>query len=68
MAFTERDVDEAEAALIEAKKARGAAKSGAKFDAYLAAVAEVTRVRSGFREHEEQAGNRAGFISGDAAS
>lgn len=64
---TEADVEAAEVELLAAKKAVGSAKSGAKVDAYRAAADELTRIRTAFREQEEQAGNRAGFVSGDAA-
>lgn len=66
--ITADDVAAAEEALVAAKKAVGTAKSGAKMDAYREAAEELTRIRGGFRAQEEQAGNRAGFVSGDAAS
>lgn len=65
---TEADVETAEAAMLVAKKAVGTARSGAKVEAYREAADELTRVRVAFRAQEEQAGNRAGFISGDAAN
>ena len=67
-AITEADVAAAEEALVAAKKAVGTAKSGAKVDAYREAANHLTAVRTAFRAQEEQAGNRAGFVSGDAAS
>ena len=65
---TEQDVAAAEEALVAAKKSVGNAKSGAKVDAYREAADELTRVRVAYREQEEQAGTRAGFVSGDAAN
>lgn len=66
--ITAEQVEAAESALIEAKAARGTAKSGAKFDAYRARAVELTALRVAFREQEEQAGRRTGFVSGAAAS
>lgn len=66
--YTEQDVTDAEEALVAAKSAVGNAKQGAKVEAYREAADNLTRVRVAFRQQEEQAGTRAGFISGDAAS
>lgn len=64
---TEADVQAAEERLVAAKGSVGNAKSGAKVDAYRAAADELTAIRSQFRQQEEQAGRRTGFVSGDAA-
>ena len=65
---TEQDVTAAEEALVAAKSALGNARQGAKYDAYREASDNLTRVRVAYREQEEQAGTRAGFVSGDAAN
>lgn len=61
--ITEADVEAAAEKVRAAKRARGTAKSGAKFDAYLAAADELTEVRRAWREQEEAAGNRVGFVN-----
>lgn len=68
MSESVESVEAAEGALVAAKRARGTAKSGAKYDAYREASENLARIRREFREQEEQAGNRAGFVSGDAAN
>jgi hypothetical protein len=64
---TAQQVAAAEATLVAAKKAKGSAKSGVKVDEYRAAADQLTSVRTAFRQQEEQAGRRVGFVSGDAA-
>lgn len=64
---TASEVELAEDALRKAKAAKGEAKSGKKVDDYRTAADELTAVRSQFRQQEEQAGRRTGFVSGDAA-
>lgn len=66
--ISESQVQAAEAAMIKAKGAVGTAKSGARVEAYRKAADDLTRVRSAFRQQEEQAGRRTGFVSGDAAN
>lgn len=66
--ITEAQVEQAEEDLRAAKRAVGTARSGAKVDAYREAADALTAVRTAFREQEEQAGTRAGFVSGDAAN
>lgn len=65
---TEADVEAAAERLRAAKKARGSAKSGAKMDAYLKAADELTAARVAFREQEEAAGRRRGFVAGDGTT
>lgn len=63
------DVQAAEAALLRAKKESHAApNSAAKRDTYQDAARRLTEVRTTFRQQEEQAGRRTGFVSGDAAN
>lgn len=61
------EVAAAEEALLKAKSAKGDAKSGKRVDEYRKAADDLTAVRRAFREQEEQAGRRTGFVSGDAA-
>lgn len=55
------DVDQAEAALAQAKKGKDPAKRQAAMD-------KLAEVRSAFRTQEEQAGRRVGMVGGDAVS
>jgi hypothetical protein len=63
---TAEDVTAAEEALVKAKAAKGDHKSGAKVDAYQEAAQNLTDVRVAFRQQEENAGRRVGFVAGDA--
>lgn len=63
------DVETAEAAVLKAKKeSHGAPNSAAKRQNYQDAADRLTKVRVAFRQQEEQAGRRTGFVSGDAAN
>lgn len=64
---TAEQVEQAEKGLARAKSAKGTAKSGARVEEYQRAAKDLTEVRRAFREQEEQAGRRTGFVSGDAA-
>lgn len=59
--ITVADVDQAEAALIEAKKRRSKDREG-----YKAQARETTELRQAFRRQEEAAGRRGGLVGGDA--
>lgn len=64
---TAQQVEQAQQAMLAAKSAKGTAKSGQKVDAYREAAERLTELRVAFRQQEEQAGRRVGYVSGDAA-
>lgn len=62
-------VEAAEKELQAAKKAsHDAPNSVPKREAYNAAAADLTDLRVRFRQQEEKAGRRTGFVSGNAAN
>lgn len=61
------EVDQAEAALLEAKrKAQRKSATNADQRAYQEAAQELSNVRRAWREQEESAGRRTGLAGGDA--
>lgn len=61
--ITEADVEAASEKVRKAKTARGTSAKGKAFEAYLEAVDELTATRRAFREQEEAAGRRVGFVN-----